>query len=313
VWDIGEKTIGELTEMVNKSELALPQFQRPVVWGKSNWIPFLVTVLLGRPTGTLLFMQASEAEALAPRPIETAPKLKAKSLKWLLLDGQQRMTTLYRAAYTEFGKTPQLKKIVLDVKSAINAGELAEEHVSVDPAGKVPASTEMALSGKVCFATLIDDEDLELWRSAFAAEHFGGDGAKFISAVKDAIPGLLKVKDYRFPVLEIHDDTPLHVVADIFEGMNRRGQPLNKFDLMVARLYRPLPDGKYFDLRDNWLSALGGSASLRHLGVGVDDGMLPLQLLAKQLSRLPASLRGGRVKGLNGSDVLELPSLAGDR
>src|SRR5690606_7515467 len=46
----------------------------------------------------------------------------------------------------------------------------------------------------------------------------------------------------------------------------------------------------------------------QQLGIDEDDGMLPLQLIAKQVARLPADLRG-RVKGLTGGDALELDPL----
>ena len=82
-------------------------------------------------------------------------------------------------------------------------------------------------------------------------------------AIEKAIPGLLDVRGYTFPVLEIREDTPLDVVADIFEGMNRRGQPLNKFDLMVARLYKRQADGTYFNRRE-FCFTLDGDVFVRY-------------------------------------------------
>lgn len=308
MWDIGEKKISDLTKLIMKSELALPQFQRLSVWGKSQWIPFLVTILLGRPTGTLLLMEVDDKDkdAFAPRKLETAPDLDKAALKYLLLDGQQRMTTLFQAAHTEFGKGKQLKRAVIDVKSALDDGKLTEEHLSLELRSRIPNATELAHQGKICFSSLVDKAGLAQWRRAFSNEFFGGDDGEFTKVITEVIPGLENVTDYQFPVLLIKSDTPLDVVADIFEGMNRRGQQLNKFDLMVARLYKPLPKGGNYDLREAWLADLEGSASLRQLGVSEKDGMLPLQLIAKQASRLEKDRRGN-VKGLNGSDVLELP------
>lgn len=291
--------------MIDESKLALPQFQRPSVWGKSNWIPFLLTVLQGRPAGTLLLLQATDGNSLAPRELETAPSLIDGELEWLLLDGQQRTTTLYRAIRTSFGKSGQLKKIVIDVKRALDRGELTEDDVAAVAAGSVAGFAEMARQGKADFATLTSSTQLAGWQLTFVNENFNGDAPAFIEAVERVIPGLLSVSSYRFPVLQIKHDTPLDVVADIFEGMNRRGQPLNKFDLMVARLYQRQHDGSYYNLRESWQTALSNSPNLQQLGVGESDGMLPLQLIAKQVSRLPAAIRG-RVKGLTSGDVLEV-------
>jgi hypothetical protein len=308
MWKVDEKSIFELVKLVDEASLALPQFQRPSVWGKSNWIPFLVSILQGRPTGTLLLMESDDASVFAPRKLETAPGLKPGKMEFLLLDGQQRTTTIYRAVRTSFGSAPRLKKVVIDVLGALNQGELTEDHLAIEPAGSVSAAAEMAERGLVAFETLTDEQQLAIWLQTFWTEHFEGDAGEGTRKLVETVPGLKAVNAYRFPVLLIKKDTPLDVVADIFESMNRRGQALNKFDLMVARLFHELEDGSYFDLREKWESQLENSTYLKTLGIKSEDGMLPLQLIAKQVSRLPVGNRQGKVKGLNGADVLELPA-----
>lgn len=304
MWEISEKTIYELIPMVDESRLALPQFQRPSVWGKANWVPFLHTILLGRPTGTLLLLEAADYQYLNPRELDTAPDFDPTKNEWLLLDGQQRMTTLYRAIRTSFG-TGAYRQVVINVRGALERGELLEDDLQL-VSKQLPGHAELARQGKVDFATLFDRTKRSGWSYTFINEHFQKDAEQFESALSELTPGLEGVGSYRFPVLQIKKDTPLDVVADIFEGMNRRGQPLNKFDLMVARLYQKVSETKYYDLREAWETALADAPNLIRLGVGKDDGMLPLQLIAKQVSRLPTDLRG-RVKGLTSGDALELP------
>lgn len=304
MWEIGEKTIDELIQMVDESRLALPQFQRPSVWGKANWVPFLHTILLGRPTGTLLLLEAADVESLNPRQLDTAPDFDPAKNEWLLLDGQQRMTTLYRAIRSGFGANGN-RQIVINVSDALRRGELLEDDLQL-VGRQLPGYAELARQGKVDFPTLFDEAKRSGWIFTFIKAHFEQDAEKFASDIRELTPRLVSVGSYRFPVLQIKKDTPLNVVADIFEGMNRRGQPLNKFDLMVARLYQKVSETRYYDLREAWESALADAPNLRRLGVGTDDGMLPLQLIAKQVSRLPSDLRG-RVKGLRTGDALELP------
>lgn len=306
MWDVGERTITDLVQMIASSRLALPQFQRPTVWGKANWVPFLHTVLLGRPTGTLLLLEATETQLLNPRNLDTAPDIDPATIDWLLLDGQQRMTTLYQAIKTNFGSSSK-RQVVIDLKTAICKGALLEDHLDLESANNIGGHAELAQRGLVNFETLFDRQRRGGWRHTFINTHFDGDAESFESQLNHIAPGLDDIASYRFPVLEIKRDTPLDVVADIFEGMNRRGQPLNKFDLMVARLYQKVSDTEYYDLRDVWHSSLANAPNLTRLGVGTDDGMLPLQLIAKQVSRLHPDLRG-RVKGLTSGDVLELPA-----
>ena len=310
MWNIGEQSISELLLLIKNSELGLPQFQRDEVWGKGDWVPFLQTILLGRPTGMLLLLESSGQRAFNPRALETAPPLVEDNAKWLLLDGQQRTTTLWRAAKGDFGKRPLLK-VVVKVKDALITGELQESHLELRKKGEVQSDIAMAQEGTVDFATLMDPGRLETWRVNYIVTHYPGDeqgGQKFSEAVSDAMPGFASVGAYSFPVLTVKKQTPISIVAEIFEGMNRRGQPLSTFDLMVARLYQPLnaneADSEMFDLRERWKNALKESPSLVQLGVEENDGLLPLQLLAKQVSR-NAGIRKD-VRGLNKKDVLEL-------
>lgn len=305
MWGIDEKSVTQLIEMIDKAELGLPQFQRPSVWGKSNWVPFLMTVILGRPTGTLLLLETGDDERLAPRNLESAPALVPGRLKFLLLDGQQRTTTLYRATRTSFGGGKQLKKAIIDIRAALGRGTLEEDDITLVSAARVADAATMAEQGSVAFSTLVNAVELAGWQHSFVTHHFDGDAQGFQEAIEAAAPGLLMVGQYRFPVLKIEQDTPLDVVAEIFEGMNRRGQPLNKFDLMVARLYHDMGNGKYYNLRESWEKSLDNSPRLKQVGVTTDDGMLPLQLIAMQVSRLGDPARG-RVRGISSASVLEL-------
>jgi len=310
MWRVDKFSVQEIIGLVSRGQLALPQFQRDEVWGKGDWLPFLRTVLLQRPTGTLLLLEANDNRALAPRALETAPAL-APQVKWLLLDGQQRTTTLFRATNTTFAKAPA-KRVVVHVKKAIQHGELLEEHLELRKQADVSDYVSLARAGEVDFMTLTDNDKRENWRFAYVRNHYDESDEQcaeyFASHIREVIPGLMSVGDYKFPVLTVKSDTPLSVVAEIFEGMNRRGQQLNTFDLMVARLYQPVdpsePNGTRFNLREQWEEALEKSPNLQQLGVKGDSGMLPLQLIAQQVSR-NAGIRG-RVTGLNGSDVLEL-------
>lgn len=314
MWSTDEFNIERLMRAVNQSKLVLPQFQRLSVWTKANWVPFLSSVVRGRPTGTLLLLESGDDhEEFAPRPIETAPPIPEDAhLSWLLLDGQQRLTTLFRAFHSHFEKkTGGVKyEFVINIKAALDRGELLEEDFDLAKKSDVPGYPELALNGRVTLGIMYSPSEFENWKVAYVNAHLaplGRESGDLVTALNEVAPGALALSSYKFPVLKIQRDTPLDVVVDIFEGMNRRGQKLDQFDLMVARLYRPLPDGGRYDLRAAWERYLEATDHLGALGVGPDDGMLPLKLIAKRLSRLPSGQRPAGVNGLNNKDVLELP------
>ena len=312
MWETGTETVGDLISHIDRSTLGLPQFQRLSVWGKKDWTPFLTTLLLDRPTGTLLLLESgSDASEFAPRQIEGGPPLGGANLKWLLLDGQQRCTTVYRAFQIGFENGGPTNEFVLNVRAALKREELLEDDLELVKASKIGGPASMAQKGKISLRTLINNAQRMSWMNSYVQQHLSADPdglTTLITALEKIIPAFSTVSSYRFPVLEIKNTTPLDVVVDIFEGMNRRGQKLNQFDLMVARLYRDLGNGSYYDLRKRFEDCLDNSPNLKKLGIDENDGMLPLQLISIQFSRLPEGAKFANIKGLSNKDVLELPA-----
>lgn len=312
MWDVGTVTIGQLISRINNSSIGLPQFQRKSVWTKKDWTPFLTTLLRGRPTGTLLLLGVgNDGQEFAPREIEDGPPIDPSHLKWLLLDGQQRTTTVFKALKSGFGdKGKPKKEFVLDVKAAIDAGELLEEHLELTNSSRIPVIKKLAKLGQVTLRTLMDDEERASWLATFSQTFFDGPIDETIKLstkkINETIPGFASMSGYEFPILEIKGDTPLDVVVDIFESMNRRGQKLNQFDLMVARVYKPIGENGFYDLRSKFEEMLSNSKNLQLLGIEEEDGMLPLQLIAMQVFRMEA-VKPPRLTGLANKDVLEVP------
>src|SRR4051794_11118276 len=126
MWSTDSFEIQTLMREINDSKLLLPQFQRQSVWTQANWIPFLASVVKGRPTGTLLLLESGDDhQEFAPRAIETGPVAgEGGKIKWLLLDGQQRLTTLYRAFHSYFEKRSGGPKyeFIVRVKAALDRG-----------------------------------------------------------------------------------------------------------------------------------------------------------------------------------------------
>lgn len=310
MWRVGSITFSEILESVDRGKFGLPRFQRPAVWSTPQWTPFVVTVLRDRPTGTLLFLDVDHDQAdFAPRQIEGAPELDSAGLKTLLLDGQQRVTTLYRLCRTGFqtGKSPAIKQFVLDVDRVRNDGVLNEEHLELKGKDQIPGFADCARQGLVSLETLARIEDFENWKSAYcdARSITPGD---LRSEMNKIAPRFNEFSRYEFPFMEMAAHIDVDVIVDVFEGINRRGQKLSPFDLMVARLYKPMPDGSFFDLRNEWSDALESSPNLEAIKFKKDDdGMMPLQLIALQVSRLDED-RPKNVKGLKNKDVLELRS-----
>src|SRR5262245_21239389 len=80
--------------MLDKAKLVLPEFQRSFVWRPADIDLLLTSLVQGYPSGSLLFLKADANLELAWRPVEGAPVANGGSPDYLVLDGQQRLTSL---------------------------------------------------------------------------------------------------------------------------------------------------------------------------------------------------------------------------
>ncbi len=105
----------KLLEDCHRGELQLPDFQRSWVWEEDRIKSLISSVSRAFPVGALMSLDSGGEVNFKPRPVEGAPtEANHVSPHSLLLDGQQRMTSLYQV--TLRGKvvetvTPKKKKV----------------------------------------------------------------------------------------------------------------------------------------------------------------------------------------------------------
>jgi uncharacterized protein with ParB-like and HNH nuclease domain len=85
--------------MIHNRAMALPDFQRDFVWDPDATDELIESIISNYPAGTLLRIKNGQQLLLQPRAIEGAPELNGTKPAYLILDGQQRLTSLYQALY----------------------------------------------------------------------------------------------------------------------------------------------------------------------------------------------------------------------
>ena len=83
--------LGSLVKYIGLGEIGLPDIQRPFVWKNAKVRDLFDSMYKGYPVGYLLFWQNALADA--SRTIGTDNKQKSPRL--VIVDGQQRLTSLY--------------------------------------------------------------------------------------------------------------------------------------------------------------------------------------------------------------------------
>src|SRR4051812_36320395 len=85
-------SVGALVDMIKHGELRLPELQRRYVWPATRVRDLLDSLYRGYPSGAILVWDT--AEELPSRNLSVEQKDSAFSEHKLLLDGQQRLTSL---------------------------------------------------------------------------------------------------------------------------------------------------------------------------------------------------------------------------
>src|SRR6267378_1841223 len=107
--------LNKLLEECHRGVLQLPDFQRSWVWDEDRIKSLIASISRAFPVGALMTLETGGPVNFKPRVVEGAPSESKRVIpQSLLLDGQQRMTSLYQV--TLRGKvvetvTPKKKKV----------------------------------------------------------------------------------------------------------------------------------------------------------------------------------------------------------
>ena len=161
------ENLGKLSTILNmilNGEVVLPEFQRSFVWDPGRVREFLVSILEGLYTGALLFLGpiSQEEVPFAVRLIEGVREVKkdAKIGKviYIVLDGQQRLTSLFYARYEP--KIPLKGKkyphvFFVDLEKALN-GHYDEAVIAISKNNKKLINQYINMKYVVKFSELFD-------------------------------------------------------------------------------------------------------------------------------------------------------------
>ena len=233
--------VSTVLDSIDLGNMALPEFQRGYVWNREQVRALMQSLYKKYPVGGLLIWSTS-GDAAATRGTNT----EAANTVNLLLDGQQRITSLYglmrgyAPAFFE-GNDKAFTGLYFDVRS-----ETFEFYGPVK------------MSGDPLWVNVTDlfKTELALWISTIAGLDIGGEAqAQYISRLTH----VLAIRDRELPVEEITGAAmTIDEVVDIFNRVNSGGTKLSKGDLALARICATWPEARdaMNDKLDQW-SAVG--------------------------------------------------------
>lgn len=245
--------LNKLLDECQRGIVQLPDFQRSWVWDEDRIKSLIASISRAFPVGALMTLDTGGEVNFKPRPIEGA-STEAKSAKAhsLLLDGQQRMTSMYQVSLR--GKvvetvTPKKKKVkrwfYIDIRKALDPLVDREEAIIGVPEDRVNRKefgrgTELDLSSPEReYAEMMYPVsqvfDWDKWQDGFD-EHWSGDNNKAMRQIFRTFKNqvLENFKYYRVPVIALDKSTSKEAVCVVFEKVNTGGKPLDAFELVTA-------------------------------------------------------------------------------
>lgn len=237
----------------HRGDIQLPDFQRSWVWDEDRIKSLIASVSRAFPVGALMTLKTGGPVNFKPRPVEGAPPMaKQASPQSLLLDGQQRMTSLYqvtlRGSVVET-VTPKKKKVkrwfYIDIRKALDGLADREDAIVGVPEDRIIRTEfgrETVLdvsSPQREYASLMYPMsqvfDWDHWQDGFD-EYWQGDQNKNIRAEFRTFKRhvLDNFKMYQVPVIALDSSTSKEAVCVVFEKVNTGGKALDAFELVTA-------------------------------------------------------------------------------
>lgn len=222
--------ISTILDHIDSGHMALPEFQRGYVWNRDQVRGLFGSLYRRHPVGGLL-VWATESNAAAHRgdgPV-------AAGVVKLLLDGQQRMTSLYGMVR---GKPPKF----FDGNAATFTGlrfNLESETFAFYQPLKMQGDpqwidvTELMQKGNAGVGEIVARLSIQPAFTPKLGDYFG------------RLSKLLGIVEIDLHIEEVTGaDKSLDVVVDIFNQVNSGGTKLSKGDLALAKICADWPDAR---------------------------------------------------------------------
>lgn len=216
-------SLNKIIQDIDMGEIGLPDIQRPFVWSNKKVRDLFDSMYKGFPIGYLLFWANGAGED--HRQIGTANKQKVTRL--LIVDGQQRLTSLYA---------------VLKGQEVIRSDYSKEKiQIAFNP---LEGKFEVADAAIKRSPEWISDIS-ELWSGNVKRHRFvkvflnnlknkSGISEEQYDDLFEVIDQLYDLQSYPFTALELSRSVSEEDVADVFVRINSKGTTLNQADFILT-------------------------------------------------------------------------------
>ena len=302
-------------------------FQRGWVWDDERIRSLLVSISRGFPIGAIMTLSADGEIQFHKRPIEGVVLDNNQKNERYLLDGQQRLTSLYQALRyegpVETKNRPGGRRVIkrwyyIDMKKSLDQYAEPEDAFISVPEGRV----EKRNFGRDIVLDLSSQEleyqehmmpteqvmDPMEWMMAYVGywQNISPEWNAFSFFADFRQKVLSQFAEYQLPAINLDKNTSKEAVCTVFEKVNTGGVTLNVFELLTASFA-----AEGYRLRDDWEDRRERMHSRYGVLHGVENThfLQSITLLATQERRRHAIAEGNPAPpgiGCKRDDILNL-------
>ena len=261
-----DRPISELMISINKGAIQLPDFQRGWVWEDGRIKALIASITNNYPVGAAMFLEyGNDNIRFKYRVIEGVTATDVIPTE-LILDGQQRLTSIYSSLYSRNAvhtRTDKGKKIFryyyIDIKKACDPNCDRVDAIFSVPETRIITSNfgrdiELDLSDRTKefenkmfpLNLILDFPEEQNWQNGYYAFYnYNQEIIKEFTEFNKKI--IMQTLQYKIPVISLGKDTPKEAVCQVFENVNTGGVSLTVFELVTAIF--AMDD---FELRKDW-------------------------------------------------------------
>jgi hypothetical protein len=267
-FDSPDVNLGTLLAEVAIGKTQLPDFQREWKWDTDQIASLLASISQGYPVGVIMMLEVGgEGVNFQPRTIAGVKLKEERQPEQLILDGQQRLTSLYQslcAGQPVDTKDPRGKKLrrwyYVDMQKVLNPDADREETIVAVPEDRIlredfgrQVIADYSSTEKECgaeffpLANVFDHAAVNRWMVAYLQldQTRMPERLERWNRFNDLV--VRNFQSYTVPVIILKKETPREAVCTVFEKVNTGGVPLNVFELLTATFA-----ADRFRLNDDW-------------------------------------------------------------
>lgn len=263
-FDSTKRSLPELLKDITTGKIQLPDFQRGWVWDDDHVQSLLVSIARSFPVGAVMLMETGGEVRFETRPVEGIdPDSVTKEPDQLILDGQQRLTSLTQAVgldapvNTRTAKGKPIKRhYYFDIRTALEGEDRLEEAViAVDENRQTRKNFGRDVDIDLSSRQLECEQLYFPCDKLLSPNDWAGDLFKYN---KDEIGTYFEFQEkiisafsaYQLPVIELKKETSKEAVCLVFEKVNTGGVQLSVFELITASYA-----AEGYNLRDDWFGS----------------------------------------------------------